>query len=310
MLFSCSTRSIDDDQFLVATREGFNYKVNKSQTSAPELQKPSPYDTLVATSDGTIVRIFDVDRFFHQTLDCPHINTVADVSPDFFDNMDIESFGTGCSTGGCGSDINENWLCLVCHKVFCGRYANGHMLLHHAKAGHCVCMSFGDLSIWCHGCDMYIDHDFFPKLHRFFSAMHRLKFTTFPPNRALKSPPMASGTRCVKMEILVTCIMLCCCSGTGDPACVHAGNTLKRPKLTQQMLASACSRCDNKIENWVCLQCNTIFCGRFTDEKHMMHHNLETSHAVCICLEDLSIWCYGCMRYLGELLGLASVSAS
>lgn len=32
----------------------------------------------------------------------------------------------------------------------------------------------------------------------------------------------------------------------------------------------------------------------------MMHHNLETSHAVCICLEDLSIWCYGCMRYLGK----------
>ena len=128
-------------------------------------------------------------------IDCPHINTVADVSQDFFENTDIESFGTGCSADGCASEISENWLCLVCHKVFCGRYANGHMLLHHAKVGHCVCMSFADLSVWCHGCDMYIDHDFFPKLHRFFSAMHRLKFTIFPPSRATKPLPVSSAAR-------------------------------------------------------------------------------------------------------------------
>lgn len=60
--------SVEEDQFLVATREGFNYKVNKRPQDAPQKEKPSPYDTLVATSDGTIVRIFDVDRFFHQTL--------------------------------------------------------------------------------------------------------------------------------------------------------------------------------------------------------------------------------------------------
>eukprot|EP00514_Thraustochytrium_sp_LLF1b_P011981 CAMPEP_0184552044 /NCGR_PEP_ID=MMETSP0199_2-20130426/27533_1 /TAXON_ID=1112570 /ORGANISM="Thraustochytrium sp., Strain LLF1b" /LENGTH=103 /DNA_ID=CAMNT_0026947417 /DNA_START=96 /DNA_END=404 /DNA_ORIENTATION=+ len=43
-------------------------------------------------------------------------------------------------------------------------------------------MNLMDLSVWCYGCDMYLQHEFFPRLHRFFSKLHELKHHEQPPN--------------------------------------------------------------------------------------------------------------------------------
>ncbi|XP_067096695.1 histone deacetylase 6 isoform X1 [Osmerus mordax] len=55
----------------------------------------------------------------------------------------------------CGSDA-ENWTCLTCYQVFCGRYVNQHMVTHGLVSGHPMVLSFADLSVWCYSCEAYV----------------------------------------------------------------------------------------------------------------------------------------------------------
>ena len=43
-------------------------------------------------------------------------------------------------------------------QVNCGRFVSGHMSNHHTEIGHCLVLSFRDLSVWCYECDSYIDN--------------------------------------------------------------------------------------------------------------------------------------------------------
>ena len=38
------------------------------------------------------------------------------------------------------------------------RYKKGHCLSHSQESGHCLALSFSDLSVWCYVCDNYLDH--------------------------------------------------------------------------------------------------------------------------------------------------------
>ena len=35
---------------------------------------------------------------------------------------------------------------------------NEHMLMHGVTEEHLMCLSFSDLSVWCYGCDHYVDN--------------------------------------------------------------------------------------------------------------------------------------------------------
>ncbi|KAG6474313.1 hypothetical protein ZIOFF_068239 [Zingiber officinale] len=52
----------------------------------------------------------------------------------------------------------ENWLCLSCKDVFCSCFINKHMVNHHQEIGHCLALSFSDLSVWCFTYDAYMDN--------------------------------------------------------------------------------------------------------------------------------------------------------
>ncbi|XP_015102762.1 histone deacetylase 6 isoform X5 [Vicugna pacos] len=58
----------------------------------------------------------------------------------------------------CGTH-QENWVCLSCYQVYCGRYVNGHMLQHHEGSGHPLVLSYADLSAWCYRCQAYVHHE-------------------------------------------------------------------------------------------------------------------------------------------------------
>merc|ERR1712071_212735 len=80
---------------------------------------------------------------------CPHVELVqSDPGLEW-------STKTPCSV--C-KDPSENWICLTCYQVDCGRYVAGHMRHHSEESGHMMALSFSDLSVWCYGCDAYIDH--------------------------------------------------------------------------------------------------------------------------------------------------------
>ncbi|XP_078138631.1 protein deacetylase HDAC6-like [Centroberyx gerrardi] len=78
---------------------------------------------------------------------CPHLDVVKPLPP-----AGIDVF-LPCQD--CGSEA-ENWTCLTCYQVFCGRYVNEHMVTHGVVAEHPIVLSFADLSVWCYLCEAYI----------------------------------------------------------------------------------------------------------------------------------------------------------
>ncbi|XP_015929609.2 histone deacetylase 6 [Parasteatoda tepidariorum] len=57
------------------------------------------------------------------------------------------------------NDPNENWVCLHCYQVYCGRFINQHMLQHGQDMKHVLTLSYVDLSVWCYACDAYIHNE-------------------------------------------------------------------------------------------------------------------------------------------------------
>eukprot|EP00245_Coleochaete_scutata_P006370 TRINITY_DN20797_c0_g1_i1.p1 TRINITY_DN20797_c0_g1~~TRINITY_DN20797_c0_g1_i1.p1 ORF type:complete len:181 (-),score=31.34 TRINITY_DN20797_c0_g1_i1:240-782(-) len=106
---------------------------------------------------------------------CPHLVQVTE------DMSSLPLFDALCSV--C-NDPSENWVCLTCKKVFCGRYVGGHMVTHSKEATHPVALGFRDLSIWCFECDNYIDEQGNENLWPMYTAFHRMKFGAEPPARA------------------------------------------------------------------------------------------------------------------------------
>ncbi|XP_070712428.1 histone deacetylase 6-like [Pempheris klunzingeri] len=78
---------------------------------------------------------------------CPHLDAVKPLPPSGIDPF--------LSCQDCGSDA-ENWTCLTCYQVFCGRYVNEHMVAHGVASEHPVVLSFSDLSVWCYLCEAYV----------------------------------------------------------------------------------------------------------------------------------------------------------
>lgn len=96
--------------------------------------------------------------------DCPHLDTVRDLPAS---GIDVH---VPCQE--CGSTA-ENWICLQCYTVHCARNVNQHAVEHEQVSHHPMTLSFTDLSVWCYGCEAYIDN---PRLYAARNAVHRSKF--------------------------------------------------------------------------------------------------------------------------------------
>ena len=116
---------------------------------------------------------------------CPHLERHCKISKSQIPNRPMQVPCCGGGGGGIGSNSNavvaglkgdkemdgscplgENWLCLQCGKVHCSRYVNGHCAEHweYSKTnddneGHCIAVSFADLSVWCYECQSYIRNE-------------------------------------------------------------------------------------------------------------------------------------------------------
>ncbi|XP_067270492.1 histone deacetylase 6 [Pseudorasbora parva] len=95
---------------------------------------------------------------------CPHLESVRPVPAGGIDVF------LPCEE--CGGDA-ENWICLFCYKVLCGRYVNQHMVTHGQVSGHPIVLSFADLSVWCYACESYVHNQV---LHEAKNAAHLVKF--------------------------------------------------------------------------------------------------------------------------------------
>lgn len=119
----------------------------------------------------------DMDGFeIYPKKDCKH---VAQLSFDklYASPLDDKRYKKGCE---CCGEPEENWLCLHCNRLLCGRMKQQHMLLHaqgtlekNSDIHDVVCASLMDLSFWCFSCDSYVTS---PKLTPIFNHLHKLKF--------------------------------------------------------------------------------------------------------------------------------------
>uniref|UniRef100_A0AAQ5ZG93 Protein deacetylase HDAC6 n=1 Tax=Amphiprion ocellaris TaxID=80972 RepID=A0AAQ5ZG93_AMPOC len=102
---------------------------------------PPPHRSAVATINESTLYVVDPLPW------CPHLDAVKPLPPSGVDVL------LPCED--CGSDA-ENWICLTCYQVLCGRYVNEHMVSHGVVSQHPLVLSFSDLSVWCYLCEAYV----------------------------------------------------------------------------------------------------------------------------------------------------------
>lgn len=52
--------------------------------------------------------------------------------------------------------------------------------------------------------------------------------------------------------------------------------------------------CDSTTENWMCLHCGAILCGRYVNQHALKHSKQLADHSVCLNTLNQSVFCYSC----------------
>ncbi|XP_058148075.1 histone deacetylase 6 isoform X2 [Dasypus novemcinctus] len=138
-------------------------ELNNGAQEAPDSQTPEE-ETLLGEAaggqdlaDSVLMQDFgnhpDTDEVTFYAVTplpwCPHLVAVQPTPPT---GLDVTQPCQVCRT------YQENWVCLSCYQVHCGRYINAHMIRHHEDSGHPLVLSYVDLSTWCYHCQAYIHH--------------------------------------------------------------------------------------------------------------------------------------------------------
>lgn len=98
-----------------------------------------PHMTITITKDAL--------PLLPQTTVCSHVDDAKDTGRL---KATTDEDGYSCPSA------SENWICLECGVIRCGRYANAHATAHFEASGHCTVTSLADLSVWCYQCHAYV----------------------------------------------------------------------------------------------------------------------------------------------------------
>ncbi|XP_016411706.1 histone deacetylase 6-like isoform X2 [Sinocyclocheilus rhinocerous] len=172
-LKSEKTRAGDDTHAEITTDRTIQESVVTGNSAAVDDQENSVLEAAggQATMMSVLESVFgaqatDLDTMY--AVDplpwCPHLESVRPVPAGGIDVF------LPCEE--CGGDT-ENWICLFCYKVLCGRYVKQHMVTHGQESGHPMVLSFADLSVWCYACESYVHNKV---LHEAKNTAHLVKF--------------------------------------------------------------------------------------------------------------------------------------
>ncbi|KAK9505138.1 hypothetical protein O3M35_009261 [Rhynocoris fuscipes] len=153
----------NDDQHQPPSSQPSASSTNSSQSSSEASNRPTLRQFL---SDNLQALVNEEMFAVVPKRTCPHLPLVEPIPKT---GINVQ---TPCSV--C-NDPKENWICLICYTVQCGRYINEHMMMHNAESGHPLVLSFSDLSVWCYPCQSYIDNQV---LYEAKNAAHLSKFGT------------------------------------------------------------------------------------------------------------------------------------
>lgn len=120
-----------------------------------------------------VIKMKGVDQMFavEPRPWCPHLESVQPLPAR---GMNVHKACEDCE------DATENWVCLICYRVLCSRFVNEHMMHHASAEQHLLALSCSDLSVWCYGCEDYVDNEV---LHPMKNEAHMKKFGESIPNR-------------------------------------------------------------------------------------------------------------------------------
>jgi NAD-dependent SIR2 family protein deacetylase len=127
---------------------------------------------------------------------CAHVEqAVTALLPAFLRSFNPqETHCAGAEAEEC-DETKENYLCLKCHKVFCGRWKNAHMIQHEELLGeshhHSIACGLSDLSFWCYECDSYLNHEKILEIWQVYAQLHQAKFGE-PPSNATDVTPISA----------------------------------------------------------------------------------------------------------------------
>jgi len=84
--------------------------------------------------------------------DITEIRSIVQKCPHFdpLDLMNIKLSSRACNM--C-DDSSNSWMCIACHRVFCGRYVNAHRTEHTEKTCHYVFLGLNEQYVWCSKCN-------------------------------------------------------------------------------------------------------------------------------------------------------------
>jgi gamma-glutamylcyclotransferase (GGCT)/AIG2-like uncharacterized protein YtfP len=131
-------------------------------------------------SDNLNIDLYGAESGYAEHLhECPHAATAIQRTPFKYD------FALNFSNNSCGECKNdkENWVCLSCYHLGCGRFKNGHAQQHYDVTKHALVVGLDDLSFWCFGCDNYISHLYVPNIYLIYAELHMLKFKVPTPEQ-------------------------------------------------------------------------------------------------------------------------------
>ncbi|XP_025261717.1 histone deacetylase 6 isoform X2 [Camponotus floridanus] len=138
---------------------------DRDDEGAASLQRETQSTTLLEYLSDNLQALTAGEMFAVVPLrDCPHLFTVNEVPPS---GIDVTLPCMECASTA------ENWICLQCYTVHCARSINQHAMQHAEECEHPITLSFSDISVWCYGCEAYIDN---PRLYAARNAAHQSKF--------------------------------------------------------------------------------------------------------------------------------------
>jgi NAD-dependent SIR2 family protein deacetylase len=129
----------------------------------------------ISTNDSLQTTGFAVDV----SHSCSHIQSVSGNISNVLKY--IKSLDVRVSCNACENYI-ENWLCLHCNSVACGRSISGHAESHYKTNNHSLVISLSDFSCWCYDCNSYIED---PLLNPLLFELHERKFSSPHPKKLL-----------------------------------------------------------------------------------------------------------------------------
>jgi len=109
------------------------------------------------------------------STNCPHTESIKDEVNKILTMMNSQDQHTKCNS--C-DHLLENWICLKCGIISCGRNVKGHAKEHNTQTSHCIALSLADLSCWCYDCNSYIEHSI---TNPIVFALHKKKFSSPHP---------------------------------------------------------------------------------------------------------------------------------